>query len=584
MNTGTCSFVQEEEPDLELELQPPNGSVSVYKSVLQEGDVSTVVRREGGARWTSVLYIRAHLVAVQKELDNFIQSQQLDQLYITGPPGCGKTCFLYLWARRLSVLDNKRVLIIQFREKQPGFIWIRDSSGVLWRVNETIEPSDLQQKVKEIINKNSEESTCFDLCIHDGVLDKLTICSGMLSTLNTAVTNGTIGKVAHVTSLAFTLSTGGQLLNSPLSTIVEVSLDSWCEAEYTAAVSCEPFMKEMAKNATNPFPGDTEFLLSNDPDADDDDDDTNTNSHKTLSAQEVVQAKYFYAGGSARFMFQFHLGKLKEDLDSRMKRVDQGDWQSFTQKSVSSGTASAVNTLMQQFGRTCTPLSKYVLFCAYEKCKTALVKSVRAAAQQSSNPALAGWAFELEQIDLIRLSYESNSDNPVFVTNGMGFSLRPTSEAAFDETYLTSGDVIDGAVIWCQKWNQGCFDVAFYVENTLITVQFTLQKSHSLKPYYIRKLRDALEEKGLLLQNCVHVGMREKDWNDMTFIWETAGTGRQKNEEAAEFVVEVCRSPPMRNSNARAESVNCAIPETMELLSTEKMWKLSDKKRRIGEP
>jgi hypothetical protein len=124
---------------------------------------------------------------------------------------------------------------------------------------------------------------------------------------------------------------------------------------------------------------------------------------------------------------------------------------------------------MQQFERVCTPLSKYVLFCAYEKCKSALVKSVRAAANSSRNPALQGWAFELEQIDLIRLSYESHKENPVYATNGLGLSFCPTSQAEFNETGLTSGVVPDGTVIWCQKWNQGCFDVAFYINDTLIT-------------------------------------------------------------------------------------------------------------------
>jgi hypothetical protein len=45
-----------------------------------------------------------------------------------------------------------------------------------------------------------------------------------------------------------------------------------------------------------------------------------------------------------------------------MNSVNQGDWASFTQRSISSGTDSAINTLMQQFERVCTPLSKYVQY------------------------------------------------------------------------------------------------------------------------------------------------------------------------------------------------------------------------------
>jgi hypothetical protein len=431
------------------------------------------------------LYIRGHLVTVQKKLDDFLKNEKHNQLYITGPPGCGKTCFMYLWARRLSVLQQKRVLIVQFREKEPGIIWIREADGALWRMDEAIDRSLLEREVQKIIEKNEDAGTLFDLCIHDGVLDKLEICSSMLSTLNTAVANKLIKKVAHVTSLAFKLSTGGQLLNNRLSRIVEASLDSWHEEDYQKAVSCKAFMNEMAKSTDNPFPADMRFLLTSAGPDDAEDpaeekesmsssdtpmDHNDTKGNTTLSALEVVEAKYFYAGGSARFMFQTLLENLKLDLDKRMSGVMQGDWQSFTQKSVSPRTASVVNILMQQFERVCTPLSKYVLFCAYEKCKSDLVKSVRAAADSSGNPALAGWAFELEQIDLIRLSYESsNGGNPVYATNGYGLSFRPTSQAEFDETRVTSGVVKDGTVIWCQKWNQGYFDVAFYGEGTLIT-------------------------------------------------------------------------------------------------------------------
>jgi hypothetical protein len=250
----------------------------------------------------------------------------------------------------------------------------------------------------------------------------------MLSTLNTAVANGTIGKVAHVSSLAFRLC--GQV--PPwLSRTTEVSFYSWREEDYQKAVSCRAFMNEMTKSAVNPFPADMRFLLANNATPDDAEDaaaeekesmssnDTpvdpdDTKGDTTLSAREVLKAKYFYAGGSARFMLQTFLANLRLDLDNRMNRVEQGDWQSFTQMYVTRGTASAINTLIQQFEDVvCTPLSKYVLLCAYEKCKSDLVESVRAAAYSSRNPKLQGWAFELELIDLIRLSYESHKENPV---------------------------------------------------------------------------------------------------------------------------------------------------------------------------
>ena len=138
------NFVQEtDEPALE-----PSDRTA------EKGDVSLVFRREAEVSTTRVLYIREHLVDVQKELDDFMERPNKSQMYVTGPPGCGKTCFLYLWARRLSVQEKKkRVLIVQFREKQTCFIWIRERGGALWRMNEAIRPSKLEEVVSTILDK-----------------------------------------------------------------------------------------------------------------------------------------------------------------------------------------------------------------------------------------------------------------------------------------------------------------------------------------------------------------------------------------------------------------------------------------------
>jgi hypothetical protein len=47
---------------------------------VQEGDVSVVSCLEGNASWTSVLYIRKHLVDVQKNLNNFLQHERMSHV------------------------------------------------------------------------------------------------------------------------------------------------------------------------------------------------------------------------------------------------------------------------------------------------------------------------------------------------------------------------------------------------------------------------------------------------------------------------------------------------------------------------
>lgn len=74
------------------------------------------------------------------------------------------------------------------------------------------------------------------------------------------------------------------------------------------------------------------------------------------------------------------------------------------------------------------------------------------------------------------------------------------------------------SVIWCLKWNRGCFDVAFYIDTTLVTVQFTLQEEHSLKPNYIRGLRKALMDKSMAVDKSVHIGVRKNDWEEFQCV------------------------------------------------------------------
>lgn len=115
-----ANFVFEEEEEVPLQEKAQS---------LEKGDVSLVLRREQQDTWRTALYVRGHLVDLQKELEKFIESGKANRLYVKDPPGCGKTCFLYPWARPLSFLKNKRVLVVQFREKDSCFIWIRDPKG-----------------------------------------------------------------------------------------------------------------------------------------------------------------------------------------------------------------------------------------------------------------------------------------------------------------------------------------------------------------------------------------------------------------------------------------------------------------------
>jgi hypothetical protein len=145
-------------------------------------------------------------------------------------------------------------------------------------------------------------------------------------------------------------------------------------------------------------------------------------------------------------------------------------------------------------------------------------------------------------------------------------SFRPRSQIHFDEEKLGDGAVEDGTVIWCRKLNQGCFDVAFYDAKTLITLQFTVAAKHDMKPYYIRKLRDALLKKNVSVENVVHVLVGEAE--DL-YIHKVVTTGTGRDKGTPEFTIMTYRSKPLVK---KAGSFTPAYLDDASFISPVEMW------------
>jgi hypothetical protein len=117
-----------------------------------------------------------------------------------------------------------------------------------------------------------------------------------------------------------------------------------------------------------------------------------------------LERKFYYAGGSARFMFDYTSTQLVRtvlpDLFDEMS--ESSLWTEYSYLKIHSGSET-INSLIQSRGDNvydATPVSKYVLFQAYNHCKNDLVRSMTAAAAElSGDPVLQGWAFELEPIN-----------------------------------------------------------------------------------------------------------------------------------------------------------------------------------------
>jgi hypothetical protein len=557
------------------------------QETLQKGDVFTIARRETDSSFKSVLFIRDHLLEVQSKLDEFLCHKKKSSAYIQGPPGCGKTCFLYLWAQRLAKFTSKRVLIVQYRIRAPCFIWICEPGGLLWR--NSLPTPTLLERVEDILDQMKKKGRPIDLCIHDGVIENDTRSSDMQSMLGAAVVHRTIGtekdgqfvkgKVVHVTSLAFDLKHGHHDLTAT-GDIVQLSMESWRLDEFLDAVRCPQFLDQMEQTTVNHWKADKVYWLQNSFEEDDSIQQEDSQSIQPKEAQAIVKEKYYFAGGSARFMFLFSFEDLRSILDAQVEKVKGDDWKEFAGGSITARTPTSVNTLMQRFQGKCSPVSKYILWVAYDKCKGQLVEAVRATADATNNPALKGWAFELEQLEVIRSCLISQQGLAVAVKSGEGLLFQPKFQASFDGK-TSEGLLQDSTVIWCTKWNQGCFDVAFYEKKTLLTLQFTTQQKHSLKLQFVRHLRQKLQENGMQCDKVFHIGIRDTDWDKLVF-GSAEGIGRKHTSDNPEFEIQVCLSPPLAKYSLGADIDDFKCDPGKMKNQRYKMYKLT-RKRRLSE-
>ena len=518
---------------------------------VSEGDVLSLDRVEQGVRICTTIYIRPHLMERKKVFDEFVASERFKQLYIAGPPGCGKTLFISLLVRMYAKKENKRVLFVAYRDKGKCPVFVFQGEHVQ-QLSVDISPSkkNLFDVLTGDVLTGLTKEEAFDMVVYDGVRDSIPESSGVLSLFNQQVEDSKISKVLHVTSLAFRIK-GGDVLPDYLRIHQLDYFDSWERGIYTAAIH-----KMFRSGTLEQWP--VQEIEDSAGSSDESSTTQNNDSDMPAMIKSYVDFKYFYAGGSARFMFDYNVEKLRGILRDLIEALKDDQWQAFGTSSVPSMTDDAVNTLMQRFRdrdgvAKCAPVSRYIAMIAYEKCGEKVVNAVSTAATRTGNPSLKGWAFELQQLEIIKKGFHPTPPSThIFSDSGLAFL--PTRQVHFDGTNLEGNidgtnlegnvDVPQTTVVWCLKWNQGCFDVALYSKPVLVTLQFTVSKTHSLKLEYVRELREAFSSRGIKVETVAHIGINE----DGQLHWKSAtGTGRGNCE--VDFTIQVNTSSPLKASS-----------------------------------
>jgi hypothetical protein len=378
------------------------------------GEVVTGWRREDGATTKPSLFLRPHLIDKKKELDAFFLSVN-KRLYVSGPPGSGKTSFFLLYCAQRALIFKQRGLVVQYRDSSYCEIMIVDDSSICRVYSGQYQiRNNLLAILREIVGTQEK----FDFFVFDGVRQNKQDCGDVLAFLNSHF-NTSDHKGIHITSLQFSIKAGdGTFRHDQYMSVV-----SWEFPNYVAAYRAKLFTEGewrsvLEDDSERKQTKDTDDLKNDDEEMKDGEDGKNGDEQMTDSEDEgekeymaLLERKFYYAGGSVRFMLDYTLKELiSEIFPDLLGQMNTQLWDEFSDLTINVGSESTVNSLMQVLNDKegtngiAFPVSKYILHKAYEKCRARLVKAVKAAAMMTDNPALQGWAFELAQIEWINVA------------------------------------------------------------------------------------------------------------------------------------------------------------------------------------
>nr|AHF51836.1 crinkler [Lagenidium giganteum] len=198
-----------------------------------------------------------------------------------------------------------------------------------------------------------------------------------------------------------------------------------------------------------------------------------------MSRSAMVESKYYYAGGSCRYMFHFRTATVA------MKLSDAVDSLNDAATVATSGQRSSlsINRLFGMFqrpydvGAVSPVISRYVATLIAVRCGPEAIKKFMSTHRDSSNPALNGWMLEM-------VFFASLRNGGLALVDAAGNTV-----GTWGQSVIVVADEIPALSsahpIWIkpEKWNQGGYDAIMVCKRTqhVRFVQVTSAHKHSFR-------------------------------------------------------------------------------------------------------
>ncbi|KAG9410024.1 hypothetical protein AC1031_018056 [Aphanomyces cochlioides] len=325
-----------------------------------------------------LMYCREDTMRLKDKLDEVNALDALDNSYedcrgvlIKGPPGVGKSITTWFWVCKQAA-SGKSVL------------WISvaiDSDPRLFRLTQesthAIIFTDLDDISPYIIKATD------DIVVIDGVTKKERHVQLENKVFNVQV----VGKRYAISVASMSVKRNDETHDQ--ARVQKFTASPWSWEEYCEATNNSDFWSSI-----RPYLENQELCNQDDEEHKYDDED-----HK----YDLVDQKYYYAGCSARWMFDYNVPQLIETIDTHFAQV--GDVAAFFKALMGEESSIALNHLAcEQYQGKRFFTSKYIAILALDKAGNVLVREAYEIAKALNNPSMVGWIVEMDFIQQIKNS------------------------------------------------------------------------------------------------------------------------------------------------------------------------------------
>ena len=471
-----CCFVATtisgERPPKRAKLQTEEQDLQEQLALDVRGQYAAVKQKRaaGFSSEESLLYVRGETVELWNALNSTTNG---NKLIVDGPPGTGKSIEVWAWALWKARKQKLKVTWYHMNKSEVVKVLI---DGVVDKITTgyTAEITDI---------KDSEGS----ILIVDGVI------SSENFTVRCACSNWCKSMSGRRFVLVSSVSTPIALQEKKEAGIVDFTVGSWTFEQYQEACKDETFFEHVVNNMRCPGIG------------------ADADKHKLLLS------KYYFAGGCARWMFEFSYNDFIIDLKAHLQKV--GDYNSLWTGGGGDETIVAVNhlrgvTMVVDDDQIETKkyffISQHVAAVLAVTCSDRnkfLIDSYKIAAA-TKNPAFEGWIFEFDvdyqlsqacsKKEKFRAKMRSQTDDFVLIDEDRSVDMYEVFNS--DDELSAQIKLLDvNRMLWAkpQRWCQKAYDfLCVWKDDSnalkMVVANATLAKTHSVLLTEVNNLASAL--------------------------------------------------------------------------------------------